>query len=208
MARVVGPLQSFEASGKLAGSIVYSRWKGRPYVRQLVTPANPKSAGQVAMRAMMRFLATQWAGLATVDQATWDELAATGNYSPFNAFTSANQRRWANYSMPSQAYPPTEALTPPDVPTLAVSAGVRDVTVTLGDTTLNDGWGAVVYRSTSMGFTPALSNAIYLIAYNGTNDVTFVDGPLEAGTYYYNATPFTTDGYLDSAIGEESAVIT
>ena len=54
MAKVTGPLMSMSALGKFAGSMVFSIWKGRPYVRQLVTPANPQTAGQETSRNMVR----------------------------------------------------------------------------------------------------------------------------------------------------------
>jgi len=54
MAKVTGPLMSMDASGKFAGALVFSKWKGRPTVRQLVTPANPMSANQVTSRNRVR----------------------------------------------------------------------------------------------------------------------------------------------------------
>ena len=54
MAKVTGPLMSMDASGKFGGALVFGKWKGRPTVRQLVTPANPQSAGQVAARNRVR----------------------------------------------------------------------------------------------------------------------------------------------------------
>ena len=54
MAKVSGPLMSMDASGKFGGAIVFSKWKGRNVVRQLVVPANPNSAGQEAARNRTR----------------------------------------------------------------------------------------------------------------------------------------------------------
>lgn len=65
MAKVTGALFSLSASGKFAEAIVFTAWKGRQVVRQLVTPANPKSADQVAQRNMVRAtgVAQHWANL-------------------------------------------------------------------------------------------------------------------------------------------------
>lgn len=52
-AKVSGPLMSMDASGKIANAIVFAKWKGRNYVRQLVTPYNPQSVGQQAVRAAL-----------------------------------------------------------------------------------------------------------------------------------------------------------
>ena len=54
MAKVSGPLFSVEASGAYAGSLVFAKWKGRQYARQLVIPANPRSLDQETARNAMR----------------------------------------------------------------------------------------------------------------------------------------------------------
>lgn len=53
MAKVVMPLMSASASGKFAKSIVAFGWKGINVMRQLVTPANPQSAGQGNIRVIL-----------------------------------------------------------------------------------------------------------------------------------------------------------
>ena len=45
---------SMDASGKFGGAIVFSKWKGRNVVRQLVIPSNPNSAGQELARNRTR----------------------------------------------------------------------------------------------------------------------------------------------------------
>ena len=54
MAKVTGPLMSMDASGKFGGTLVFSKWKGRNVVRQLVIPANPNSQGQEDARNRTR----------------------------------------------------------------------------------------------------------------------------------------------------------
>lgn len=54
MAIVSGPLMSMDASGAFGGTLVFTKWKGRPVVRQLVTPSNPQTADQVAARNAVR----------------------------------------------------------------------------------------------------------------------------------------------------------
>lgn len=54
MAKVKGPLMSMEASGAYGGTLVFGQRKGSSVVRQLVTPANPQSAGQEAARNSVR----------------------------------------------------------------------------------------------------------------------------------------------------------
>lgn len=53
MAKVVAPLGSFSASGKIGKSIVFFSHLGRNVVRGLVTPANPQSEGQGDSRLLL-----------------------------------------------------------------------------------------------------------------------------------------------------------
>ncbi len=43
-----------DARGKFGNTLVFSGWKGRPTVRQLVTPSNPQSTDQQAARNAVR----------------------------------------------------------------------------------------------------------------------------------------------------------
>lgn len=60
MAVVTAPLLSFSASGQIAKTQVYSNWKGRPYVRRLVIPSNPRSTEQTKTRNTFTFLSDVW----------------------------------------------------------------------------------------------------------------------------------------------------
>ena len=122
MAIVKGPAMSLDASGSLAGAIVFSKWKGRNYVRQLVTPANPRSESQTGFRCSMRFLSQIWAGLSAVNKATWEDRAADMIVSEFNAFTSYNQKRWRNFLTPTKEDPAAEISA---APTAATGAAIR-----------------------------------------------------------------------------------
>lgn len=67
MAKVTGPLMSMDASGAFAGTLVFTRWKGRPVVRQLVIPSNPRSTDQAIQRNILRVTAAaqRWANVST-----------------------------------------------------------------------------------------------------------------------------------------------
>lgn len=54
MAKVKGPLFSMEATGTYGGAVTFGKWKGRPYARIRVDPANPNAAGQESARNRMR----------------------------------------------------------------------------------------------------------------------------------------------------------
>jgi hypothetical protein len=60
MAKIRGPLHSDSATGKFADALVFATNKGVAYCRQLVTPKNPKSAGQVAIRDLISDASKAW----------------------------------------------------------------------------------------------------------------------------------------------------
>lgn len=80
MAKVTSPLMSLDASGSIAGAITFSKWKGRNYVRQLVIPANPRSAGQQATRAALGAggRMSSFLGLGSDAQVALNEAAPSG----------------------------------------------------------------------------------------------------------------------------------
>jgi hypothetical protein len=88
MARVSGPLFSMTASGALAEALVYSKWKGREYVRQFVIPQNPQTAKQLNVRKAFTLLVEKWQSLGAVVKETWDTFAGQFRCSGFNSFVS------------------------------------------------------------------------------------------------------------------------
>lgn len=209
MALVKAPLLSLDASGALADAIVFSKWKGRPYVRSLVKPANPKSGGQVGVRAAFKFLSQEWSGIVAGSKATWEDLAEQDVVSEFNAYMKQNLRRNRNFLGMSQAYPAAVAQTVPAIDNFTASPGERQITILLDDDTIGDpNWGFLLFRSTSTGFTPAFDNLIGIVPAAGASDVFFVDTPLDPDTYYYDAKPFTLDGTVGVLDGEINATVT
>jgi len=56
VAKVTAPLLSFGASGAIAQTQVYAKWKGRAYVRRHVIPSNPQTAEQTLTRNSFTWL--------------------------------------------------------------------------------------------------------------------------------------------------------
>ena len=125
MVKLAGPMMSLDASGTVANTVTFSKWKGRPYVRMRVIPSNPKSGGQVGMRSMSRFLTQIWASLTAGNKATWEERATAAAISPFNAFLSFNQFRWRNFLGVTKEFPEVETAVGGTMGTLSAAAGVR-----------------------------------------------------------------------------------
>lgn len=206
----LGPLMSLDASGSVAGTITFSKWKGRNYVRQLVTPANPRSALQVSTRAIMRFLSQEWTpNLSTAEKATWDALASSDAVSPFNAYTRENLRRWTQFTAPGKSSPVGETGTQPTFTSPPASTGgVRQVTIAWTPDVLNDAWGLLIFRDPVTAFATARDNLVGAAFTDSAGAKTFIDTPVEPGTYFYNYRTFTDDGALSSEIGETTATVT
>lgn len=208
MARATAPLFGFDASGKIGGALVFAKWKGRPYVRRLVIPKNPKSVKQVSVRSMMKFLSQKWAAIATADQDTWDVRADQNIISAFNAYVKVNQGRWKSFLAPGQTDPVGATGTPAVLGAVTSVGGVLLATVSVPVTTANDGWGCMIFRSTTTGFTTGFDNLVAIVLADAVATQVFVDTPLLAGTYFYNYREFTDDGLLGPEDGETSATVT
>lgn len=207
MAGVSGPLMSFDASGKLANTIVFSKWKGRNYVRQLVTPHNPKSGSQTGMRAMFGFLAGLWASIATGDQSSWDAAAEDGNYSPFNAYMRANQAGWRNFTPPTEALPPAGVGTPAGLTLETATLSGRNIILSGTNAVGGDNWGIAIFRSLTTGPTLDWSNCIAVVPLGDTGVLQYTDGPLLPDQYFYNFKNFTDDGVFGPDETEVTATV-
>jgi hypothetical protein len=208
MVRVQAPALSLEASGTIAGALTFSKWKGRPYVRERVDPSNPKSGGQVGVRSMLSFLAKQWASISSANQTTWEDRADAKVISEFNAYVGYNVFRFRDFLAPTQHDPEDTADTPATPGAGSATAGVRSITVTQAITTAADGWGVMFFRALSTGFSTSFDTLKHIGQISGTADVNFVDSPLDPDTYYYNMRTFTEDGQLSAEIGEVNATVT
>lgn len=207
MARVYGPLMSMDASGTVADAITFSKWKGRNVVRQRVIPANPQTGPQTGMRAMMKFLAQFWDGLSALNKATWEDRAKLTNIAPFNAFCSYNMKRWRSFKGPTKVDPAIDTGAGGTAPTTTPTGGIRQIQLSIADGGTPPGWGWIIYRSLTTGFTPGYDTAVAVIPRVGTPTV-YVDAPLEAGTYYYRIGGFGIDGLKGSLETEINATCT
>lgn len=88
MARITFSPLIVEASGKVKDT-VFSRWKGRAYIRARVTPANPQSSAQTAVRNSLARCVTLWQSFQTVAKTAWGLYATPYSISGYNAFMSA-----------------------------------------------------------------------------------------------------------------------
>lgn len=208
MALVTAPLMSLDASGTLAKTVTFSKWKGRNYVRQTVKPHNPRTAAQTGMRAMMKFLSQAWAAISSSIASDYTSLADAYKISEFNAYLRVNLRRWRQGQGVSQDYPAEETSTPGTITMAAPDGGERNVVLTLTPSTATAIWGIAVYRDSSEITVANWNNCIAIVEPDGVNPVTYTDSPLHAGTYHYRAAFLSDDGLIGAACADQSGIAT
>lgn len=207
MALVTGPLHSDSASGKFAGSLVYATWKGRPYVRQLVVPTNPKSALQSGIRAMLGWLANAWASLLdATDRLSWDTEAESLQISAFNAFMKSNMARWDDSDPFFALSGDTPAACAVTVTTFTTTGGAGHVDVAITPSGAGAS-GFIVYRDSAEITAPSRATVVKVIDANGASAVDFVDSDLAAGTYHYRVAAFNDTGGLGTVKADQTAVV-
>jgi len=90
MAKVTAPLLSFGARGTIAKVQTYASWRGVPYVRRHVIPANPKTIGQVLTRDIFKALNVRWKTGGPLLRAPWDRFAVGQSFLGFNQYIGKN----------------------------------------------------------------------------------------------------------------------
>jgi hypothetical protein len=208
MALVQGPLMSMEASGTVGNTLTFAKWKGRPYVRNRVVPANPKSSGQLGIRAMLKFLGAAWTALSAPDRASYNADAAANSISAFNAYIAYNMARWRDALLPSQTKPAELAHSGSSVTGMTLTGGAGSVNVAITLATASNQWGVIIFRDSSTITALNRSKAVHVIPVSGQTSLSYLDTDLEAGTYHYRAAALTDDGVQGTAIADATAVVT
>lgn len=208
MIKLIGPGLSTEASGKLADAIVFSHSAKRAYAKAHAAPKNPKTPGQLGVRANMKFLAQIWQTLTPAQQASWEDPANLAGVYPYHAFISVNAFRWSTYRTPSKEHPATETTTPGNITNWQALPKVAHAYLRVMTIATPHPWGFIFYRAPATGFTPDRSNAIgFIEKIPGTPNI-YLDTPLLPGTYYYRVTSFHETGLAGPMSTEKSVTIT
>lgn len=143
MAKTTAPLLSFDASGSLAKSLVYSKWRGISYVRRHVVPSNPQSAAQVAVRDVFSWLNNVWRYMPAEVQAPWDAYASGQPLTGRNAFLKQNVSDLIGETTLANFIMATSAKSGPIAASIATTPGAGQITVDIGAPSLPDGWTIV-----------------------------------------------------------------
>jgi hypothetical protein len=206
MARTSGPLFSLDASGSLGKTIVYSKWRGRNYVRQHVIPTNPRSGLQVGIRAVFGYMSSNWAALSDAIKADWIAEGVRDNITGLDAMIRYNvglaRRNLGWWEEPS----PTPATTPnaPTSPTTTAQPKTLVLSWTAPGMNLPN-YTYAIYASTVMGFTPDISNLVGLVPVTSTSFT--MPGLTTGDTWYWVVRGTNSDGDLGALSTEGSGVV-
>lgn len=149
---------------KLGDSVVFSMWKGRPYFRSYVTPANPNSNAQKANRAQLAEIVAMYQSNVkgtTAYVAAWDAEALSDSISGYNQFTKYGRGTvfgTVNLAAGSLSIEITDAKIPED--RLAVMVYDLSATTYLLPTTKR---GSGTYTAADFtAYTPAAGDLVYI----------------------------------------------
>lgn len=143
MAKITAPILSLGASGTIADTITFSKWKGRPYARQRVIPANPKSTAQTATRSVFTFSSDVWRYWPAGAKEAWELYAQNSRITPRNGFMGQNISALRSQTDLLQMVISTSAGSGLVAAGLSLAAGANQITATLTAPELPSGWTIV-----------------------------------------------------------------
>lgn len=186
MARTVAPLLSFEAGGQIAKTQVYSKWKGRPYVRRYTVPANPQTVDQTETRDTFRWLNAVWSFMPAITQLSWDAYANTSRFTNRNGWIKQNLsglRSEADltnflFSPAANGGTPAAAMVP--------TPGAGSISVAVTAPQLPTGWTIAQAIAAAMRNQDPQSGALYTVTagFDATSPYTIVLSGLTASQEY------------------------
>lgn len=92
MAKLTGALLSFGARGQIGKTLVVSKWKGIPYARQHVVPANPRTTAQQTNRRIFALLRELYKRAPAAMVAPFEAFASGRPLTGMNKFVGENTR--------------------------------------------------------------------------------------------------------------------
>lgn len=203
MVTVRAPLFSLDASGTLAGSIVFSKWKGRNVVRLKVDTPNPGTGPQTGVKSGFKYLAKAYAALPAEQRQAWDDAARPRRITGQNHMVGIGQGRIGEGGAPP-AYPNAPSGALPDAATMSAALALGNNIKALwaaGMQPPDHVWQ--LYRSLSAGFEPGRNSQIAVL---GAATTEYTDGGLSpATTYYYKVRGGNINGDAGPISNEVSA---
>lgn len=143
MSKVSAPLLSFDASGAIAKTQVYAQWKGRPYVRRYVKPANPNTTEQQVTRNLFRWLNDIFKFYPGSAVAAWNAYADSLRITDRNAFIKQNLGPMRGETDINNMVISPSAKSGLIAAAINLTAGTEQITVALTAPSLPTGWTIV-----------------------------------------------------------------
>ncbi len=146
MSKTIAPLISFGAGGQLGKTAVYASWKGIPYVRRYVIPANPRTTRQVVVRNLFKALQQMWLLMPALGKNPFIANSQGKPYTPNNKFTSLQVKGIDTSTPPTdmsffQGSPGAKGGLPPA--SLALTHTATTITATVGAPAVPTDWSIV-----------------------------------------------------------------
>jgi hypothetical protein len=181
-----------DASGTVAGAIVFSRWRGRNYVRRHAIPSNPRTALQTGVRSAFRFLTQGWKDIDPSVQALWTTQGDVTRVTGLNELVAQNIRRLRE----GRVWMYTPAIIVPDVTTeinfLTPSPLSRAIQLDWTYSSVNaNNWGVELHMSLSTGFSMSIASLIYAVPV--VTQQLIITGLTPGVPYYFRAKVFSTE---------------
>lgn len=204
MARTTAPLFSMDASGTVAGAIVFSRWRGRNYVRRHAIPSNPRTGLQTGVRSVFRFLTQWWESFNDVEKGLWVDVGNVKRITGLNAFVAENVKRLRE-GRPFQYDPTDETVVSCDelgsftASSLARAASLEWTFVAPAEAP----WGAMLWMKA--GTAPTLTIACLINVAPAAAKATVITGLTPGVEYFFSLHPFGYDNY-NHATGIDTSV--
>lgn len=176
MPDLTAPLLSLDASGTIAKTLTYSRWRGIKYARQRVVPTNPNTTSQQHVRSCFAYLSDLWKYGPTALHQTY-LLAAKGRpLTDRNLFTKTNQPyAFANATDEQVLASPSTGGAPAPA-NLVLTPHSTHIGVNLWGATLPPGWTTIAGWAIAWHQeTPTTHVFVPPIAYDTDADPTLLD---------------------------------
>jgi hypothetical protein len=191
MAKITAPLLSMGARGSIGKTLVASKWRGVPYMRQHVVPANPNTVAQQGVRSTFALLREMWKNAPAAIYDTWNSFAQGRPFLGVNKWIGENMRVLNTMpDMNNVIFSPGSKGGPAPATFLAVAGGAAgEIDVTFTYPTAPAGWAVA---------------SIVAAAFNDQDPAGFFTGPFVAETDAAPAVTLTLSGLgaaMDCQVG-------
>lgn len=185
MAKVNGPLLSFGGRGQIGSTMVMSKWRGVPYARQYVIPANPQTEAQQRNRKTFALLREMWKVAPGPIIQAWDLFAQGRPFLGVNKWVGENVRVFKGQEDMNNVIfsPGAKGGTPPVAFTADPGASAGEIDVNFVLPTAPSGWTLT---------------SIAAAAFHDQLPYDFFTGPFVSGTAAAPATSLTLTGLGDA----------